>query len=81
MTAATARSGQPLPVPKTPSAAANTAKLPVAPLRLHRHIERMLELLLNFARQRPGSCASAGREAPLSLLQCTGGSGVQQPLE
>ena len=42
LTAATARSGQALPVPNTPSAAPTTARLPIASLRLHSHTERML---------------------------------------
>src|SRR5688572_30796345 len=42
MIAATARSGQRLPVPNTPSAASITAKLPMASLREHSHTERML---------------------------------------
>ena len=41
MTASNARSGRSLPVRKTPGAAAITAELPIAWLRLHSLIERM----------------------------------------
>jgi hypothetical protein len=41
MIAATRRSGQAPPVPNTPSAAAPTARLPIASLRVQIHTERM----------------------------------------
>ena len=42
MIAATIRSGQPVPVPNTPAAAASTARLPMASLRVQIQAERML---------------------------------------
>jgi len=41
MISATTRSGQPLPVPKTPAAANITATFPNASLRLHSQTDRM----------------------------------------
>ena len=43
MMAATIRSGQPVPVPNTPAAAASTARLPIASLREQIQTDRMLE--------------------------------------
>ena len=43
MIAATIRSGQPVPVPNTPAAAAITARLPIASLQDQIQTERMLE--------------------------------------
>jgi len=43
MVAATTMSGQPFPVPNTPSAASSTARLPSTSLRVQIHAERMFE--------------------------------------
>jgi hypothetical protein len=42
MIAATSTSGQPVPVPNTPRAASNTAKLPRTSLRVQIHADRIL---------------------------------------
>ena len=59
MMAATAMSGQPVPVPNTPSAASSTARLPSTSLRVQTQAERILESPSRYAHNRANDIALA----------------------
>jgi hypothetical protein len=59
MVAATTRSGHPVPVPNTPSAASNTARFPSTSLRVQIHAERIFESPILWNHKMPNDMALA----------------------
>ena len=59
MMLATMMSGQPDPVPQTPTAARSTARLPSTSLRVQIHAERMLASPCRYAHSNPNDVALA----------------------
>ena len=72
MIAATTTSGQPVPVPNTPAAANNTARLPSTSLRVQIHAERMLASPSRKAQSKPKDAALAASASETNRSHCEG---------